>query len=151
MTVTVRSEKGSALSYSEMDQNFLDLRQVISDADSLSTTVSQLETDVSNLSTEVSDLQNNALRASNNLSDLDSVVTARNTLSVFSKTESDNRYFQIANNLSELTYVQAFLDTLGVKSNAERDIFISDQPPDDAQGVEGDLWYEYGVIVSSSV
>lgn len=151
MAVTIRSEKGSALSYSEMDQNFIELRNVINEANGNTQTVNQLETDVSNLSTQVSDLQTNTLKISENLNDLQSTATARTNLNVYSQTESDNRYFQIANNLSELTDIQGFLDTLGVKSNAERDIFISDQLPDSAQGVEGDLWYEYGVVISSNV
>lgn len=151
MAVTIRSEKGSALTYSEMDANFLDLRQVIQDSTDNGLVLATLQNSVSTLSTDVTNLQNDSLKISQNLNDLQSKSQARTNLGVYSKIESDNKYFQIANNLSELQDVTAFLNTLGVKSNAKRDIFISDQLPDNNLGVEGDLWYEYGVVVSGNV
>lgn len=151
MAVIIRSEKGSALTYSEMDNNFLDLRQVIQDADANGLLLTQLQGEVSTLSTTVSNLQNDTLQITQNLNDLGNKAQARTNLGVYSKIESDNRYFQISNNLSELQDIQAFLDTIGVGTNAQRDIFVSDQLPDPLQGVEGDLWYETGVIVSNNV
>jgi len=151
MAITIRSEKGSALTYSEMDSNFLQLRNVINEANDNGLLISQLQDLSTTLSTTINDLQNDTLQISQNLNDLESKSQSRINLGVYSKSESDSKYFQISNNLSELQNIDAFLQSIGVKSNAKRDIFISDDMPNPSLGIQGDLWYEYGVIVSNNI
>ena len=48
-----------------------------------------------------------------------------------------------ANNGSDIQDASAFKGNIGVGSMAERDVFISQNEPDNTQGNDGDVWFQY--------
>lgn len=147
--VVTRAEKTAPLTYNEMDNNFLELKNAIDDIGTNDTAISgiiQTLTATGGIDDRIGAVETSLsgfMSKNQNLNDLTNKTLARTNLSVYSKTEGDARYLNEAANLSDIDNVTNARSNLGLGDIAVRDLFISTAEPNAANGDNGDIWLTY--------
>lgn len=147
--VITRAEKTSPLTYNEMDNNFLELKNAIDDIGNNESAITAITTALSGTGgiddrlTSVENSLSSFMVKSQNLNDLTDKTLARTNLAVYSKTESDARYLNEAANLSDIDNAANARTNLGIGDIATRDLFVSTSEPNNSNGSDGDIWLTY--------
>lgn len=147
--VTTRAEKTEPLTYNEVDNNFLELKNAIDDIAANESAINGLSTTINGTGgiddrlTTVENNQSTYMVKSQNLNDLTDKSLARTNLSVYSKTEMDARYLNESANLSDIDNAANARSNLGIGDIATRNIFLSTSDPNNTNGADGDIWITY--------
>lgn len=151
MAITIRSEKGSFITISEGDENFIELRNVIDNVNILSSTISSLVNEYNNNESIFNTINQDYLDYRQNLADVESAEITRENLNVYSNFKTggmEDTFFNTAYSLTDVSPPET-RDNLGIGTNALRDITfyedVTSETPISTEGVNGDLWHNLGI------